>query len=247
LNHPLIVRFEQYIPATECPPSAILSEFVPNGSLADHLSKLNYFSNGTRIAMIATGIVLAMRYLHAQFIIHRNLRPANILIDLNWIVQIYDFNYSLFADASGRAFRTEMSIFRSMRTRDVRCIAPECFENCPNLRSDVFSFGLIVSELLTGTPPFPPDLEPSRVVKRIAVDTFSPNIPYWIAPNVKTIILDCLKKNPEERPSFMDILWQLNEIGFQMTDGVDSVKVGHFVKAVKCREKHLGIEIDDFE
>jgi serine/threonine protein kinase len=126
-------------------------------------------------------------------------------------------------------------------------MARECFENCPNLKSDIFSFGLMLCELLTGNPPFHPDLDKVSVMKEVLVDGFRPDIPDWIAPNVKTIIVDCLNDNPEERPSFTDILWQLKEIGFQITDRVDSVKVEKFVKAVKDREQILGIKIDDFE
>jgi serine/threonine protein kinase len=138
LNHPLIIGFENHISATECQPAAIVSEFVPNGSLADHLSELNKLSKGTRIAMIATGIVLAMRYLPSQCIIHRDLTPANVWIDGKWIVRICDFNSSLSANASVLAFHEEMFIFSSMQTSEVRYIAPECLENAPNLKSDVF-------------------------------------------------------------------------------------------------------------
>jgi serine/threonine protein kinase len=247
LNHPLIVRFEQYIPATEDQPAAILSEFVPNGSLADHLPQLKDLLNGTRIAVIVTGIVLAMRYLHSENIIHRDLKPAKVFLDRDWIIRIGEFNYSLLSDASGVPVDKDMSQFSSINTRDVRYIATECFNDLPNLKSDVFSFGLIFYELLTGNPPFPPDSEPFRVRKRISVNGLCPDIPDWITPNVKTIILDCLNQDPEERPSFNDILWYLNKIGFQITDGVDSVKVGRFVKAVKHREKLLGIEIDNIE
>jgi serine/threonine protein kinase len=134
-----------------------------------------------------------------------------------------------------------------MHICDVRYIAPECFKDLPTLESDVFSFGLILYELLTGNPPFRPDSDPFRVAKRIAVNGFCPKIPDWITPNVRRIIFDCLRKDPEERPSFTDILWHLNKIGFQITDGVDSGKVDKFVKAVKHRERLLGIEIDDIE
>jgi serine/threonine protein kinase len=91
LKDPMIVGFEKYIPATESQAEAILSEFVPNGSLADYLPELNKFWNGTRIAMIVTGIVLAMRYLHSRHIIHGDLNPSNVFIDWSWIVRIGDF------------------------------------------------------------------------------------------------------------------------------------------------------------
>jgi serine/threonine protein kinase len=106
---------------------------------------------------------------------------------------------------------------------------------------------LILYELLTGNPPFPPDSPPLSVRTKIVIDRFRPGIPDWIAPNVKRIIRDCLEENPDNRPPFIEILWQLNEIGFEITNGVDSVKVQRFVTAVKKREKQLGIEIDDFE
>jgi serine/threonine protein kinase len=101
--------------------------------------------------------------------------------------------------------------------------------------------------LLTGNPPFPPDLPPLSVSKKLVIDGFHPDIPDWIGPNAKTIILDCLKQNPEERSSFTDILWQLKEIGFQITNGVDTIKVEKFVNAVTQREKSMGIEMDDPE
>jgi serine/threonine protein kinase len=85
------------------------------------------------------------------------------------------------------------------------------------------------------------------VSKKIVIDGFRQDIPDWIAPNVRKIILACLERNPENRPSFTEILWQLKEIEFQITNGVDSNKVAQFVKAVKQVETRLGIEIDDFE
>jgi hypothetical protein len=247
LNHPLIVKFEKYIPATQRQPEAILSEFVPNGSLADHLPRLKRFWNGTRTTMIVTGIVLAMRYLHSRHIIHGDLNPSNVFIDWNWIIRIGDFNYSLLADDFGLASEADIAIRTSIRPYDCRYIPPECFQTFSDLASDVFSFGLILRELLTGNPPFPPDLAPLFVSKSIVIDGFRPDVPDWIAPNARKIILACLERTPEDRPSFTEILWQLKEIKFQITNGVDSKKVAKFVEAVKQRETQIGIEIDDFE
>jgi hypothetical protein len=56
-----------------------------------------------------------------------------------------------------------------------------------------------------------------------------------------------LAQNPDDRPSFTLILWQLKEIGFKVAHKVDSVRVEKFVRTIKEQEKRMGIEIDDFE
>jgi serine/threonine-protein kinase len=211
------------------------------------LPQLKNFSDGTRIAIIVAGIVLAMRYLHSQFIIHRGLNPANVLIDWDWIVRIGDFKHSLFADGFGDASEKDLPTFISMHPRDFRYSAPECFEDAPNLKSDVFSFGLILYELLTGNPLFASNSTPLLVMKRLVVEPSLPDIPDFVAPKVKLIILDCLKQEPHERPSFEQILLRLTKLEFEITRGVNSAKVQKFVTAVKHREKVLGIEIEDLE
>jgi serine/threonine protein kinase len=70
LNHPLIVGFEGCTVASQTNGAAIVNEFLPNGSLADHLpfpdnSKLNVLPGGTRMAISVAGMVLAMRYFHS--------------------------------------------------------------------------------------------------------------------------------------------------------------------------------------
>jgi [calcium/calmodulin-dependent protein kinase] kinase len=130
LNHPLIVDFEKYFPRTRDRPPEIVSEFVPNGSLADHLpyakkSELNALTGGTKIAIVVTGIVLPMQYLHFLGIIHRELMPDNVLIDWEWIIRIGDFGRSLWID--------ESDTHDSRIAAEPRYTAPECFENRPTL------------------------------------------------------------------------------------------------------------------
>jgi serine/threonine protein kinase len=180
LNHPLIVGFEKYLPKTGERPPEIVIEFVPNGSLADHLlyakkSKLNALAGGTKIAIAVTGIVLAMRYLHFLGIIHRKLTPENILIDWEWIIRIGDFGGSLGVNESDT---------RDLRTipAESRYTAPECFENQPTLRSDVFSFGVILYEMLTGKPAFGRDLTPISVTSEILWKNNRPDIPDVVVP-----------------------------------------------------------------
>jgi TPR repeat protein len=149
LKHPLILGFAEYLPKSRSRLPEIVTEFVPNGSLADHLpyaseerAEMNALAGGTRIAIVITGIVLAMRYLHSLGIIHRELTPGSVLVDWEWIIRIGDFGHSLRVN--------ERDTCGSRIAIDPRYTAPECFENDPTLKSDVFSFGAILYEVLTG-------------------------------------------------------------------------------------------------
>jgi serine/threonine protein kinase len=248
LNHPLIVGFEECTPASQTHRAAIVTEFVPNGSLADHLpfltnSKLSVLTGGTRTAIVVAGMALAMRYLHSRGIIHRDLKPANVLVDWDWIVRIGDFSHSLLADEYGRAVPQEIDRFGPSST-NARYSAPECFDNRPTLKSDVFSFGIILCELLSGQPGLPLNLPGRRLMRMIVMDRARPAIPDFVERKVRRLICDCWKQKPHKRPSFEDILWRLEEMDFRITPGVNSAKVRRFVKAVKDRENALGIEIE---
>jgi LIM domain kinase 1 len=196
----------------------------------------------TRIAIIVTGIVLAMRYLHRCGIIRCDLKPSHIFVDWDWIIRIGDFRHSVIADeVEGGAPRNQKLHLDSFYA------APECFENSPTLESDVFSFGVILCELLSGEPGFSRALSRAQMMKRIIVDKARPSIPDFVCEDMRELILDCLAAEPNERPSFLDILFRLERMDFRITGGVNSDKVRRFVNAVKLREKNLGIEIDDFE
>jgi serine/threonine protein kinase len=248
VSHPLIVGFEGYIPAGSNEHPAIVTEFVPNGSLADHLpfsgnSKLSVLTGGTRTAIVVAGMVLAMRYLHSQGIIHRDLKPANVLVGWDWIVRIGDFSHSLLADEDGRAVPQATDRF-GLSSINARYTAPECFENEATLKSDVFSFGIILCELLSGQPGLPLNLPGPQLMRMIVMDSARPTIPDFVHRKVRRLICDCWKQKPDKRPSFEEILERLDEMDFRITAGVNSAKIRRFVKAVRDREKVLGIEIE---
>jgi serine/threonine protein kinase len=247
LNHPLIVGYEGHIPVTMSNPETLVTEFVPNGSLADHLpsaktSAESVITGETRIAMIVTGIVLGMRYLHSRGIIHRDLTPSNIFVDWDCIVRIGDLSHSVIAgETEGEAAPNQRTLF------DAFYAAPESFDNSPTLESDVFSFGVILCELLSGEAGFSRCLTPPEMMKLVVLAHARPSIPSFVCSEVKELIVDCWANEPTERPSFQDILFRLDRMDFRITAGVRTEKVRRFVNAVKAQEKILGMEIEDFD
>jgi serine/threonine protein kinase len=91
---------------------------------------MNALARGTRIAIVITGIVLAMRYLHSLGIIHRELTSGSVLVDWEWIIRIGDFGHSVRVN--------ECDTCGSRIAIDPRYTAPECFETQRTLKSDVF-------------------------------------------------------------------------------------------------------------
>jgi serine/threonine protein kinase len=248
LNHPLIIGFEGTILSPQTHQPAIVTEFVPNGSLAEHLplpvnSDESIVTGETRIAMIVVGIVLGMRYLHSLGILHLNLNPETVFVDWDWIVRIGNFSHSvIWEDVIQKHW-----LVSSEDHLNCRYTAPECFERVPTLTSDVFSFGLILYELLSGKPGFDCDTPAPSLMKQIVVDNVRPDIPDFVCDDVASLIEDCWAENPDDRPSFVDILFRLDRMDFQITPGVKSGKVRRFVEAVKSLEKVLGIEIEDLD
>jgi serine/threonine protein kinase len=167
----------------------IVTEFVPNGSLGDNLpfannSKLSLLAGCIRPTMIVAEMVLAMQCLHSRSIIQGDLRQANVLIDWDWIIGIGCFGHSLLADEQCPAMPQAVDGFWLFSV-NARSTAPESVENEATLKSDVFSFGMILSELLSGKPGFSLDFREQHVMNKVILDHARPTIPSvvrWSSP-----------------------------------------------------------------
>jgi serine/threonine protein kinase len=116
---------------------------------------------------------------------------------------------------------------------DSHYLAPECYDHQYSLESDVFSFALILYELVVGKPPFLKSLKQQSVTKLLILDNARPDIPDFVLPEVGKLICDCWATDPDDRPSFNQILQRLERMNFKLTVNVNSSKVSEFVKKVK--------------
>jgi serine/threonine protein kinase len=161
--------------------------------------------------------------------------------------EIGDFSHSLLADASGAPLADEIATMSSDLSLNARYTAPECFDNQANVKSDVFSFGLLLYEIVAGEAGFSLDLPPRVLWPKIMTEQLRPEIPESVFPETRQLIRNCWSEDPDDRPSFREVLARLERIRFRIAPGVRAEKVFQFVKAVRTQERRFSIEIDEWE
>jgi serine/threonine protein kinase len=177
-----------------------------------------------------------MQYLHSRRFIHRDLKPESILLDWDWIVHVGDFSHAVSLD--------ELQQPPSSGKLNAWYAAPEAHGNVYTSKSDVFSFALILYEILAKKSGFSKDLTAPQVMKKVVIDKMRPEIPDFVLPNVRRLIIDCWADDPDDRPSFASILDRLKQMKFKIAPKVDSSRVQKFVSEIEHYETLLGTEVE---
>ena len=193
LDHPNIVRLYRYGEVSGVLYMAM--QYVEGRDLETILEE--NLKQGTRlpserIKRVVTDVCAALDYAHAKGVIHRDVKPANILIDSTGRAILTDFGLALLVDTGTRG-----EIFGSPFY-----IAPEQAISSANVtrQSDLYSMGVIVYEMFTGRPPFMAD-NPLDIALLHMTET--PRLPSQlnsqITPQLDAVILKALAKEPNER------------------------------------------------
>jgi len=201
LKHPNLLLF-----IGACTEPAFLmfvTELMPRGSVYDilHDEKLQ-LSMSQRMKM-AKDVANGMNWLHMRdpIFIHRDLKSANLLVDQNWNVKVSDFGLSYIKQSSV----SERGNFGSIGTP--LWMAPEVLLNKSyNESADLYSFGIVLWELLTRHDPFPNIDNFDTMVQSVCVNKERPIIPDDCPPTLKKLITDCWSPQPEARPTFSELL-----------------------------------------
>jgi hypothetical protein len=234
VRHPCVSRIVGWcLPDSASPEARIATVYLPHGSLEDLLSRIRKngppsFWTHSKISTTIVGILLGMKYLHSRNIVHGALSPSNILLDENYMVKISDYGLCKLWRSGIMMVRENISIYA----------APEMFSSGKITRkSDVFSFGLILYELLTGKSVFPRDASVVRNAQ-LHESPIRPEIPAFVARVTARLIERCWAKDPEVRPSFRDIYDNLSENYFPFFKDVPRSVIEDFVTEMVRREDH---------
>eukprot|EP01099_Mayorella_cantabrigiensis_P007206 TRINITY_DN627_c1_g1_i1.p1 TRINITY_DN627_c1_g1~~TRINITY_DN627_c1_g1_i1.p1 ORF type:complete len:443 (-),score=63.24 TRINITY_DN627_c1_g1_i1:404-1732(-) len=212
LQHPNIVQLLGFCtsPTHQC----LVTEYLQGGSLSENIVGMK--TKGDRIEIplflkIASDISKGMLCLHTERIIHRDLKSANILvsslsIDVAVCVKVADFGIST-AHVNDREHTRYQGTFSYM--------APEVFSGSYTPKVDVYSFGMILWEMLTLEKPWSEIKHPYQIEEQ-TVQGNRPKIPRDINLLISQLVEDSWDQDPNMRPSFDAILKRIKDISYAL-------------------------------
>uniref|UniRef100_A0A8C9W6F2 Mitogen-activated protein kinase kinase kinase n=1 Tax=Scleropages formosus TaxID=113540 RepID=A0A8C9W6F2_SCLFO len=198
LKHPNIITFKGV--CTQAPCYCIIMEYCAQGQLYEVLRAGRKITPSLLVDW-SMGIAGGMNYLHLHKIIHRDLKSPNMLITSDDVVKISDFGTS--KELSDNS--TKMSFAGT-----VAWMAPEVIRNEPvSEKVDVWSFGVVLWELLTGEIPYK-DVDSSAIIWGVGNNSLQLPVPDSCPDGFKILLQQCWNHKPRNRPSFRQILLHLD-------------------------------------
>ncbi|XP_020797631.2 tyrosine-protein kinase SRK2 [Boleophthalmus pectinirostris] len=217
LRHAKLIQL--YAVCTMEEPIFIITELMRHGSLLEYLQmdKGNDLGLSDQIEMAAQ-VASGMAYLEQQNYIHRDLAARNVLVGENNICKVADFGLA-------RVFMKENeNVYEAKEGGKfpVKWTAPEAIHNgIFSIKSDVWSFGILLYEIMTfGQTPYPA-MTNYQVVQRI-VEGYRMPPPANCPKHMYGIMSDCWKKEPQDRPTFETLQWKLEDFELDTTSYDDA-------------------------
>ena len=178
----------------------IVMEFVEGETLSQALARQGRFS-AAQAVQIATQICDVLEEAHRLGIIHRDLKPSNILLGKRGVC-VLDFGVAKVLASSAESTATHASTGSGQIVGTPRYMSPEqCLGQRVGARSDLYSLGILLYEMLAGRPPFVDPLQSALLVKQATaaappLPRLRQDIPRPLALAVHTL----LAKRPDDRP-----------------------------------------------
>ncbi|XP_022752183.1 uncharacterized protein LOC111300839 [Durio zibethinus] len=213
LHHPNIVAL--YGVVTDCPLTSLatVAEYMVNGSLKQVLRRKDRTIDRRKRLTIAMDAAFGMEYLHEKNIVHFDLKSHNFLVNMRDpqrpVCKIGDLGLS--------KIKQRTLISGGVRGT-IPWMAPELLNTKKNLvteKVDVYSFGIVMWELLTGEEPYT-NLHSKEIIAGIIKGTLRPEIPSWCDPAWRSLMESCWSTDPNSRPAFSEIVKELRTMSAAM-------------------------------
>ncbi|XP_022921919.1 uncharacterized protein LOC111430035 [Cucurbita moschata] len=209
LHHPNVVAFYGIVLDGPGGSVATVTEYMVNGSLRNALLKNEKSLDKRKRLLIAMDVAFGMEYLHRKNIVHFDLKSDNLLVNLRDphrpICKVGDLGLS--------KVKRQTLISGGVRGT-LPWMAPELLNGSSNMVSekvDVFSFGIVLWELLTGEEPYA-NLHYGVIIGGIVSNTLRPEVPESCDPEWRSLMERCWSSELSERPSFTEIAHELRSM-----------------------------------
>jgi serine/threonine-protein kinase len=193
LSHPNIVGVHDWGERGDT--SFMVMEFVRGPNLRDVLTEHGRLEPAQAVEVLLQ-MLAALEHAHRHGIVHRDVKPENVLVTPEGVVKVADFGLA-HALAESRVTQAPGTV-----TGTVQYLSPEQIHGEPaDPRTDLYSLGIVAYELLTGRPPFSGETSLAIAYKHLSEPVPAPSEQApAVSPQLDRIVLRATAKDPEDRP-----------------------------------------------
>jgi serine/threonine protein kinase len=247
LSHRHVLSIIGLIAPTKTSGPIVLTEYRKDGSLLDVLGRVelndppDFWNEAGKLRMILS-LISGLKYLHSQGIVHRELKPSDLIVSEDGSIETSDYLTSFFEDKK---------YTKASQVGAPSYMAPEIYEDRSQMNTkrnpstDVFSFALILFEILFESKVFPASLS-APVIMRKAMGSNRGQLKARDRPVIRTTIHKVLQEliswgwnqHPEKRPTFEEMWMKLQDVEFKVFPNV-CVEFSHPVPVEDSNQKKL--------